>query len=147
EGAGKEERRSRVTNTLYAYILTEPAAMPSHGAWHLQKARPVSCVRTPERRGLLMHCKNRSGPAADSLQMQQKSRVLAPDLGPGRPADSLQKQAKSGRRTARPGSRYAVLASLRPSSSIIFWRMTNFCTFPVTVMGKASTKRIWPGIL
>src|SRR5262249_41455989 len=35
----------------------------------------------------------------------------------------------------------------RPRSSISCSRMRNFCTLPVTVSGKASTKRMWRGTL
>jgi hypothetical protein len=34
---------------------------------------------------------------------------------------------------------YAVFCSLRPSSLIVCSRIMNFCTLPVTVIGKAST--------
>jgi hypothetical protein len=41
----------------------------------------------------------------------------------------------------------AVFCSARPSSSIICSRMMNFCTLPVTVIGKASTNLMYRGIL
>jgi|APTNR8051073442_1049403.scaffolds.fasta_scaffold10919_6 hypothetical protein len=37
---------------------------------------------------------------------------------------------------------YAVLASSRPSSSFMRWRIRNFWILPVTVIGKLSTKRM-----
>ena len=37
---------------------------------------------------------------------------------------------------------HAVFTMVSPSSSIIASRITNFCTLPVTVMGKPSTKRM-----
>ncbi len=36
----------------------------------------------------------------------------------------------------------AVLFTVSPSSRIISSRIKNFCTLPVTVIGKASTKRM-----
>jgi alkylation response protein AidB-like acyl-CoA dehydrogenase len=42
---------------------------------------------------------------------------------------------------------YAVFASSNPSSRIMASRMRYFCTLPVTVIGKESTKRMWRGIL
>ena len=45
----------------------------------------------------------------------------------------------AGRRLGRGA--YAVLRSVRPSSSIIASRMTNFCALPVTVIGRLSLKR------
>jgi hypothetical protein len=44
-------------------------------------------------------------------------------------------------------SPYAVVASRTPSSAAIRSRMMNFCIFPVTVIGKSSTKRICRGTL
>ena len=38
--------------------------------------------------------------------------------------------------------RYAVLSSASPSSAAVSSRITNFCTLPVTVIGKPSTKRM-----
>jgi len=38
-------------------------------------------------------------------------------------------------------------AASRPRSSISISRIRNFCTLPVTVSGKASTKRTWRGVL
>ena len=43
--------------------------------------------------------------------------------------------------------RQAVFCSTRPSSSVICSRMMNFCTLPVTVIGKASTNLMYRGIL
>ena len=40
-----------------------------------------------------------------------------------------------------------ILPRLYASSAIIISRITNFCTLPVTVIGKLSTKRMWRGIL
>jgi hypothetical protein len=42
---------------------------------------------------------------------------------------------------------HAVFSSTRPSSSIIFSRMMNFCALPVTVIGNSSTKRTYLGAL
>ena len=55
-----------------------------------------------------------------------------------------EKGAELIRGTAERGvrQRYAVFASLSPSSRIISSRIRNFCTLPVTVIGKASTKRM-----
>ncbi len=41
----------------------------------------------------------------------------------------------------------AVAVSTAPSSSAVCWRMMNFCTLPVTVIGNSSTKRMWRGTL
>ncbi|AFQ51463.1 hypothetical protein GEM_5077 [Burkholderia cepacia GG4] len=46
-----------------------------------------------------------------------------------------------------PARHYAVSAAFSPQASIICWRITNFCTLPVTVIGSSSTKHTYFGIL
>src|SRR5262249_37681267 len=100
--------------------------------WHARKKSQGNASRAPQ--GLRCRAPESRAPS------QPAARDDAPKTHAGRAADGEPAPQASK-------ANQAVAERNNPSSSIIRSRITNFCAFPVTVIGNSSTKRTYRGTL